>query len=232
MPTNNSMKQNWYLIYDILFPDQPPPESPYVESLLSGTLSSFRNFLASDGSELVTQCVRLSTLDSPSSHEEEIAARATIFRDCIMNIVQRFQEQNDTKCSQSCSSDSSGSSPPAMKAMETGNIVEAGSVMEGSSASAIEFQHSDLEQLPGLDQSDSTTSESGGDSISRHHSSDNWPANFPGTEPWTEEELEEMMPGWSSLIDFDGNSGAKSDKTDCQAYGTDVPLSHLGDQSL
>ncbi|KAF2088950.1 hypothetical protein K490DRAFT_64166 [Saccharata proteae CBS 121410] len=57
---------NWYTIYDILFPQDDKPKSPYIDTILA-EFTSLENLLASEGPTILRQC-----LDAQSTYDESV----------------------------------------------------------------------------------------------------------------------------------------------------------------
>ncbi|KAK4441907.1 hypothetical protein QBC34DRAFT_457447, partial [Podospora aff. communis PSN243] len=53
--SRGSPEKQWYAIWDIIFPRETPPSSPYVEEVSSEELSSFRGFFVNHGPDVVQQ---------------------------------------------------------------------------------------------------------------------------------------------------------------------------------
>ena len=51
--TNLSETDQWFTIWDILFPSHPRPSSPYIDANLSADLCQFREFAEADGPEII-----------------------------------------------------------------------------------------------------------------------------------------------------------------------------------
>ncbi|KAK0736170.1 hypothetical protein B0T21DRAFT_411364 [Apiosordaria backusii] len=50
-----SVEKQWYEIWDIVFPEAPKPDSPYLDASISEDLSSFREFFLQQGPEIIRQ---------------------------------------------------------------------------------------------------------------------------------------------------------------------------------
>jgi hypothetical protein len=49
VPAKMSEQEQWFTIWDIIFPGFPRPQSPYIDSELSEELSAFRDFATGQG---------------------------------------------------------------------------------------------------------------------------------------------------------------------------------------
>lgn len=52
--TGVSEENQWFMVFDIVFPGCARPKSPYVDPLLTEELRSFQDFQASEGPQIVT----------------------------------------------------------------------------------------------------------------------------------------------------------------------------------
>ncbi|KAK4198009.1 hypothetical protein QBC40DRAFT_256547 [Triangularia verruculosa] len=50
-----SLEEQWYEIWDLVFPDQPQPDSPYLNKSISEDLSSFLEFCNQHGQQIIQQ---------------------------------------------------------------------------------------------------------------------------------------------------------------------------------
>ncbi|KAI0122041.1 hypothetical protein F4814DRAFT_407421 [Daldinia grandis] len=86
-----SKPEQWYAIYTILFPDQPHPDSPYLESDLSAEILLLQKFIATDGLEIVERKAREHIPLSLMPQEDEVLAYSqTLFQQAIPEILQRY----------------------------------------------------------------------------------------------------------------------------------------------
>ncbi|KAI1643011.1 uncharacterized protein F4817DRAFT_320204 [Daldinia loculata] len=86
-----SKPEQWYAIYTILFPGQPHPDSPYLESDLSSELLLLQKFIATDGLEIVERKAREHIPPDLMPHEDEVLAYSqALFQQAIPEILQRY----------------------------------------------------------------------------------------------------------------------------------------------
>ncbi|KAI1474293.1 hypothetical protein F4774DRAFT_415002 [Daldinia eschscholtzii] len=86
-----SKSEQWYAIFTILFPGQPHPDSPYLESDLSSELLSLETFMATDGLTFVVRTVRKHIPSSLMPHHDEVVAfTQTFFQQIIPEILRRY----------------------------------------------------------------------------------------------------------------------------------------------
>ncbi|KAK3380902.1 hypothetical protein B0H63DRAFT_560718 [Podospora didyma] len=52
---NLTAEQQWYEVWNVVFPDQPKPDSPYIDSQLSEDLSSFVEFFLAQGPDIIQE---------------------------------------------------------------------------------------------------------------------------------------------------------------------------------
>lgn len=73
--SGSSEKEKWFEIWDILFPENPRPASPYIDSRLSACCSTLREHWQNSGPEILLQVMRDSgilsgaELDETARHE-------------------------------------------------------------------------------------------------------------------------------------------------------------------
>ncbi|KAI1469288.1 uncharacterized protein F4812DRAFT_422621 [Daldinia caldariorum] len=84
-------RKQWYAIYDILFPGQPHPDSPYLESDLSSELLSFEKFMATEGLQIVERAAREHIPhDLMPLQDEVLAFSQTLYQQAIPQILRRY----------------------------------------------------------------------------------------------------------------------------------------------
>ncbi|KAH7028078.1 uncharacterized protein B0I36DRAFT_146906 [Microdochium trichocladiopsis] len=59
-PANQSQEEQWYGIFDILFPNHPRPASPYIDSALLRNAFVYQSFLASNGPRILSSILESS----------------------------------------------------------------------------------------------------------------------------------------------------------------------------
>jgi hypothetical protein len=70
VPPKMSESDQWYTIFDILFPGhQPRPKSPYIDSNMSEELSAFRDFATNQGSGIMIGVLRERAFIPPDAPE-------------------------------------------------------------------------------------------------------------------------------------------------------------------
>ena len=90
-----SKEENWYLIYDILFPNHRPPASPYVHSLLSEELGALQDFIAAEGPQLLSDLVRTELPHTLHPQREETEAfLQSAFQDVVEALLERWELRN------------------------------------------------------------------------------------------------------------------------------------------
>lgn len=86
-----SKPEQWYAIYEILFPGQPHPESPYIDSGLSAELLSFEAFMETEGLAIVERKAREYVPSILVPHREEILAFSQVlFQQSIPDILRMY----------------------------------------------------------------------------------------------------------------------------------------------
>ncbi|KAI1323446.1 hypothetical protein F5Y16DRAFT_425183 [Xylariaceae sp. FL0255] len=73
-------EQQWFAIWDILFPDQKWPSWAYVDSALSEDLSSFREYWTRRGAEILSNEIDSSDMWSLSPEQRELQGRLLLER--------------------------------------------------------------------------------------------------------------------------------------------------------
>lgn len=102
-------EENWYIIYEILFPDTPRPRSPCmlevdmplffqftntfsdIDAPLSDELLALQEFTATEGPALVSEFTRTSLPETLRPQEDEIQAfLETMFQDAVGLLLERY----------------------------------------------------------------------------------------------------------------------------------------------
>ena len=91
-PTKMSEEEQWFIIWDIIFPEIPRPQSPYVDRELSDELSAFRDFATGQGSALLLDHLRTIGfgMDSMVEDPEWTASLNTVIADGLQIIFESF----------------------------------------------------------------------------------------------------------------------------------------------
>ena len=83
--------ENWYTIYEILFPGAPRPNSPYIEVVLSEQLRELQDFTASEGPQIVNELIQARIPAPLQPQESEVAAfTQTLFQDAVTALLERW----------------------------------------------------------------------------------------------------------------------------------------------
>ncbi|WYZ41309.1 hypothetical protein EsH8_V_000204 [Colletotrichum jinshuiense] len=83
-----SEEEQWFAIWDTIFPDDPPPSSAYIDNVLSEDLCNFREFYTSAGTDII--------LDYLGAHDPEFAhsdRRSVYERVAMDQALDRIYEQ-------------------------------------------------------------------------------------------------------------------------------------------
>ncbi|KAI0382417.1 hypothetical protein F5Y04DRAFT_252628 [Hypomontagnella monticulosa] len=95
-----SKPEQWYAIYETLFPGQPHPSTPYIESDISAELLSFEKFMATEGLEIVKQKTREHIPPNLIPLEDEVSAFSEfLFQQAIPEILRRYDTTRPTSLS-------------------------------------------------------------------------------------------------------------------------------------
>lgn len=87
-----SKEEQWYSIYEALFPGKPKPNNPYIENGLSTEFLAFQTFMATTGLSIVEQRAREYITPSLMPHQEDVLAFSqNLFQQAIPEILQRYE---------------------------------------------------------------------------------------------------------------------------------------------
>lgn len=91
---NQSQEQQWYGIFDILFPGHPRPESPYIDSALFRNAFAFQSFLRSNGPRILSSILESSGAVTwnppPYSQTDEQVWREQVLGQAFQLIFERW----------------------------------------------------------------------------------------------------------------------------------------------
>ncbi|GAB7348346.1 hypothetical protein MBLNU459_g6318t1 [Dothideomycetes sp. NU459] len=90
-------EQNWYDIFDILFPGVPHPASPFPDIVLSAKLADLREFAAAQGVDIVLSVIKNempTTLQGNESHVQGFQEQ--VIRSAISRLLDEYQIQHDS----------------------------------------------------------------------------------------------------------------------------------------
>ncbi len=112
----------WYELYDILFPGQPPPTSPYLENTLVLELADIRQFCMSSGPQIVCDVLRQfdaagDGVSLASLHTDNTSAILCAAVDRVFDHWEKEQRSGESTL-ESCSDpvrSRAGCPPPAMR---------------------------------------------------------------------------------------------------------------------
>ena len=88
-------EKQWYAIWNIVFPGDPQPSSPYIDSELSEDLSRFREFWQSPGADILSGLIESSGLHDMSQEERQQRSQA-ILRGCLDALFEGWRAIRDT----------------------------------------------------------------------------------------------------------------------------------------
>ncbi|OTA92481.1 hypothetical protein M434DRAFT_396449 [Hypoxylon sp. CO27-5] len=87
-----SKPEQWYAIYETLFPGQPRPDNPYIESDLSAELISFQKFMATEGLPIVESKARENIPAHLFPHEDELLLFSQVlFQQAVPEILRKYE---------------------------------------------------------------------------------------------------------------------------------------------
>ncbi|KAI5207512.1 hypothetical protein E4T39_01937 [Aureobasidium subglaciale] len=70
--TSKSVKDSWYSMYTLLFPDSTWPESPFMDTSLSAELLAFRDFCALESQDIVTTLINSNMPSWTRDQQEQV----------------------------------------------------------------------------------------------------------------------------------------------------------------
>ncbi|KAI1409282.1 hypothetical protein F5Y13DRAFT_170563 [Hypoxylon sp. FL1857] len=86
-----SKPEQWYAVYETLFPGQPRPDNPYIESDLSAELISFQRFMATEGLAVVERKARENIPAHLVPHEDELLLFSQVlFQQAVPEILRKY----------------------------------------------------------------------------------------------------------------------------------------------
>lgn len=88
-------EDQWFIIWDIVFPEITRPSSPYIDSELSEDLSQFREFWQNHGPDILTRTVDLSSLHDMSEEQKQQYLR-TVLKACFEVIFNNWLSSRDS----------------------------------------------------------------------------------------------------------------------------------------
>jgi len=88
VPPKMSEENQWYTIFEVLFPGQVRPQSPYVDSKLSEELSALEDFVTGHGPTLIIERLRAEgfTVDNQPQESERSALLQAVLADGLQAI--------------------------------------------------------------------------------------------------------------------------------------------------
>ena len=89
-----SEEDQWYMIFEVLFPGEPRPRSAYVDTDLAEDLRAFRDFAMNHGPRIIGERLRWEgySFDQESNYQGLGAFHDTVIADGIQAIFERWQE--------------------------------------------------------------------------------------------------------------------------------------------
>ena len=88
--TNLPEADQWFAIWDIIFPGRPRPSSPYIDAKLSEDLCRFREFAEADGPDIMTAEMQHSLQMTEIPAEQTTAILRQVISRCIMLLFERW----------------------------------------------------------------------------------------------------------------------------------------------
>lgn len=88
---NKTKVEQWYSIYEILFPGQTLPASPYLDLELSPQMHSFQAFLASDAAATILKEATLAQIPPHMQREEVLSLSRAIFEQAMPAFLQQYE---------------------------------------------------------------------------------------------------------------------------------------------
>jgi hypothetical protein len=102
-----SEEEQWYTIFDILFPGHPHPPSPYIDSELSEDLCAFQDFSTSHGPGILVETLRANghNLDIQTQEGELSALNQRVLSDGLHAIFQQWLDARQPQFEMEAESD-------------------------------------------------------------------------------------------------------------------------------
>ncbi|KAK6380611.1 hypothetical protein LTS17_004811 [Exophiala oligosperma] len=99
VPRRMSETEQWYTIFEILFPGSPRPKTPFVDGELSEELSSFQDFATSQGPAIITDSLieRGFGISRLVQDEQVTIFNDTILADGLQAIFERYLEARESQ---------------------------------------------------------------------------------------------------------------------------------------
>ena len=90
-PRSISEEEQWYKIFEILFPDHPRPCSPYLDSELSDEINAFKDFASNEARSVLRERMALEGLSSEMFQASELTAfLETVIADVFETLSERW----------------------------------------------------------------------------------------------------------------------------------------------
>lgn len=129
-PSARSPEENWYAVFQILFPGEPLPSSPYIDPVLSGELRAFREHLLVEGPRIWNDYLTSQLPENLRPYLEELQSLHDSF---YAESIVRLCESWYSRCSP-------GSSTEAQHSREDGTISHAAPTPVPFSTAALHVQ--------------------------------------------------------------------------------------------
>ncbi|KAI1339906.1 hypothetical protein F5Y15DRAFT_415331 [Xylariaceae sp. FL0016] len=103
-------EQQWFTVFEILFPECPKPRSPYVDAELSQEMHRFQDYLTDHGPGFITSFLQergVFTCDLPQGERDLSSFRENILAEGLQQIVERWAAANSAGNSLDSSPDTS-----------------------------------------------------------------------------------------------------------------------------
>lgn len=90
--SKKSKEENWYLVYEILFPNSPKPDSPYIDDIqLSEELLALREFTMQEAPARISAFARSKIPEELRSSQDQVEAFAqAAVRDLFDMVIERW----------------------------------------------------------------------------------------------------------------------------------------------
>ena len=111
-------EEQWYAVFEILFPDHPRPLSPYIDQKLSEELGSFQDFMASEGLKIIREHLQPHINWAPDHDGDLEAFQNQILGQCLQRLFDEWERTTSPSSSQ----------PPDMALSEDARAVTEGHV--------------------------------------------------------------------------------------------------------
>jgi hypothetical protein len=98
IPSQICEEEQWYSVFDILFPGHPRPSSPYIDGQLSEEMHIFRDFMTSQGPRIIRENLEphVNWLNSESETDLDIF-QDQILGQCLQRLFEQWERDSTSR---------------------------------------------------------------------------------------------------------------------------------------